>query len=490
VSKQNPRNLGISLLLLGAVLVGVAQVECDAATTTLRTELEDLQEMKSRLLVDFPAGLYGPRRFLYVENRKTFEYDSSGCGCSDREDSRRGARDPFWKPQQWAVGFSSPLFTAGPISLRGVLAQLYNPLAHGPASDVFSEPPDLSLNIDLDVAARRGAQLSLIPGHWSLLCMYERQIGSQFGSAIAIPVGRSLNLTLTGLLSSPPDRLEQEGTWYAGGFPFPGGLITHMAGSLTWEHDPLRLTLVAAASAGRLVRPGTFFTFDMSLSAALADLSLLFGFCSPRFFTPEGDTGDLEWIGAARAERVFGPFQLSAAWSKELCPLHPFPEAFRGGRDRFDCRIQIVRGSAPRRVWSIGGEAGLQREWSAEGRENTLRRLETESTLDWRAWKFAAGMSELRDGESETVRDVRVRLGHDPEWGKIELEAGYRLGPIPGFDLTASFNVTGEKKRFYIRVGTKEVVPAGDWLELFTLRLGWEASREASTVWQFQRQTP
>jgi hypothetical protein len=499
-----PRILSVSLLLFGGILPGAGRADCDAPTTTLRTELEDLQEVRSRLIVDFPPGPYGPRRLMYVENRSTSGCGSSGCGDSDQGDSGQGdsdREDPDWgggypvlQPQRWAVGFASTLITAGPVSLRGILAQAYNPLAHGPTSDVFSEPPDLSLNIDLDVAARRGIQLGLIPGRWTVLCIYEKRIGAQLGSTIRIPLGRNLDLSLAGLLSSPPDRLGHEQSWYAEGPLFPGGLITHLAGSLTWDHDPLRLTLVAAAAAGRLVRPGTYLTVDMGLSASPVVLALLFGFCSPRYFTPEGDTGALEWIAAARADTDFGPIRLSAACSRELCPLPPFPDVFRGGRDQIDAGIEIVLRSAPRRLWSIEGEVALQRQWSAEGRESSFRCLEARSNLDWSAWSFAVGMSELRDGESESVRSIGMTVGHDPAWGKVELEAGYRLSPTPGFDLTAAFDATGEHKRFYIRVGTKGMVPApalgdslqaGDWLEHFTLKLGWEAS----TDWQFRRQS-
>jgi len=485
----NPWSLRIALFLFSALLLGVDRAGCDPPTIALRSELEDLQEIKSRLLVDFPAGPYGPRRFVYVENR-----GGSECEGIDSGEADQGSGVSVLQPQQWAVGFSGPLVTAGPVSLRGILAQLYNPLAHGPGSDVFTEPPELSLNIDLDVAGRRGLQLGVIPGYWSLLAMYREQKGAQLGSAIAVPVGKSTEFTLVGLLSGPPSRLEPEGSWYAERPLFPGGLNTHLAGCLAWEHQRLRFSLGAAASAGQWAGPGMFVTLDMSLSVASVDLALLLGYCSPQFFTPEGDTGDLEWIAAARAEGDFGPLRLSAACSKELRPLSPFPDTFRGGRDRFEAGIELIRKSRTRRVLSIEGQAAWQRAWSAEGRENSFRCLAAGSTLDWRAWSFAVGLSESRDGASLPVRDVRFSVGRDPGWGKIELEAGYQLSPAPGFDIAAALDIFGEGKRLYIRVGTEEVLPlypsgdslqAADWLELFTLRLGWEAS----TDWLFRRRS-
>jgi hypothetical protein len=357
---------------------------------------------------------------------------------------------------------------------------------------VFSDAAGLTLNIDLDVGGRRGLQLGLIPGHWSLLAIYKEQTGAQLGSAIAIPLGGRIDFALVGLLSGPPPQLEHEQSWYAEGLLFPGGLISHLAGSLAWEHGPLRFSLVAAAAAGRWIGPGTFATLDMNLSAVLMDLDLMLGYCSPQYFTPEGDTGDLEWIVSARANRDFGAIRLTAACSKELSPLPPLPEAFRGTRDQLTAGIEILRKTATRRAWSLEGEAELQREWSEEGEENSRRCLGAAAALDWNVSGFSVGISEVRHGESELVRDVGVKVSHDPPWGKIELEAGYRQSPIPGLDLAAALDVTGEEKRFYILVGTEEVLPlrasadslrAGDWLELFALRVGWETKSQ----WQFRR---
>jgi hypothetical protein len=230
-----------------------------------------------------------------------------------------------------------------------------------------------------------------------------------------------------------------------------------------------------------------FAALDMSLSAAFLDLALLLGYCSPQFFTPEGDPGDLEWIAAARAEMDFGALHLSAACSKELYPLSPFPDAFRGGRDRIEVGIETVRKSRTRRVWSIEGQGTWQLGWSEEGQESSFRCLEAGSTLDWGVWSVAVGLRDSRDGASEPVRDTRFTVRHDPLWGKIELEAGYQLSPAPGFEFAAALDISGEDKLLYIRVGTEEVLPfsssghrrqAGDWQEIFTLRLGWEVSTE------------
>ena len=105
----NPWSFHIAVLLFSALLPGMDHAGCQVPTVVLRSELEDLQEIKSRLLVDFPAGHYGPRRFVYVEKRC-----GSECGGIDSGEADRGSGVSVLQPQQWAAGYSSPLLTAGP----------------------------------------------------------------------------------------------------------------------------------------------------------------------------------------------------------------------------------------------------------------------------------------------------------------------------------------------------------------------------------------
>jgi hypothetical protein len=464
------RSLRIPLLLLVGLPVAACPGSCQSSVTSLRTELEDLREMKSRLLIDLPAGPFGKCRFVYVEKRGSCE---------------TGGNDPLLLPQRWTLGMADPLVTVGPVFLHGLLAQLYNPLAHGPGSEVFTGSADLSLDIDLEVGSRKGVQLKVVPGHWSLLCTFKERTGAQFGSAIAVPFGNSFDCTMAGLLSAPPGRLEQEQSWYGQRPLFPGGLVSVLAGSLTWEHRPLRLFLAAAASAGQRVSPGAFFTLGMNLSAAPGDLALLLGYCSPGYFTPEGDKGDLEWIAAARATRDIGIVHLSAGLSRELNPLPPFPRGFRGGCDHLTAGIRIVSGSAARRLWSIDGDAEIRREWSEEGNEHAFACVQIGSTMDWGRWNAAGKASLQWGGDTGGIPAVLIVFIWDPGWGKIELGAGYRHGPRPGFDLTAAVEAKGEDKRLYFHLASKDPMSpnircsswnAEDWLKLFSIRLGWEAS--------------
>ena len=142
-----PRISRIALFLLPLLLrllLCACRGSCDG--TALRTELEDLEVLKTRLLIDLPDSPHGSRRLVYLENRNS--------------------TDPLVSPERWALGFSGPLITFGPVTLRGLLSQLYNPLAQGAGSEVFADSPELALDIDLDVGGRKGLQLWVVPDRW------------------------------------------------------------------------------------------------------------------------------------------------------------------------------------------------------------------------------------------------------------------------------------------------------------------------------------
>jgi hypothetical protein len=476
VSESVQWSLRISLTLIVWLLLNPCHGSCDTPDATLRTELEDLRVMRSRLLIDFPASPYGVRRLMYVENRRGSYWRGSD----------RGGSDALLQPEKWALGIDGPLVTAGPVSPRGVLAQLYNPLAHGPGSDVFTDPADLSLDIALDVAGRRGMQLGVIPGHWNLFGLYRETVGVQLGSSVAVPIGPRVEVAFVGLLSSPAGQLEADpdGSWYAGDPAFPGGPISHLAGSLTWDFARLRLHLVAAGSGGQRVAPGALGTLQISWTGSGGELDLLLGHCSGGYFTPEGDIGEVQWMAAARGKRDFGSVHLSAACRKEIGRLPVLPAAFRESRDRLTAGIGISRPLGRGCTLSIEEDASLDLLWSTSGTGGKELSLEGGTTLDWRLWRLELVSEESWNSESGRLGQICLSIAHDPPWGRTRLEAGYQHGGISGFRLSAEIEAIGDGKRIYACLATRDVLPldtgskgwqAEDWLQLFTLRVGWEA---------------
>ncbi len=93
---------------------------------------------------------------------------------------------------------------------------------------------------------------------------------------------------------------------------------------------------------------------------------------------------------------------------------------------------------------------------------------------------MAAGMSEAWGDDTDRIRDILFEIGCGPAWGEVRVEAGYRCRPESGFHLAAAIETRGEGHLFYIRLKSEDVVtaPAEDWLEVCTLRVGWQASSE------------
>ena len=104
-------------------------------------------------------------------------------------------------------------------------------------------------------------------------------------------------------------------------------------------------------------------------------------------------------------------------------------------------------------------------------RASNIRRLELVSEESW-------------NSESGRLGQICLSIAHDPPWGRTRLEAGYQHGGISGFRLSAEIEAIGDGKRIYACLATRDVLPldtgskgwqAEDWLQLFTLRVGWEA---------------
>jgi hypothetical protein len=347
---------------------------------------------------------------------------------------------------------------------------------------VFSEAADLSLNIDPDVACRRGARIALLPGHWNLFGTWGKQVDPQLGTTVAIPLGGLAEIGLAGLLSRPhgPQPHETDGSWYAERAVFPGGLLGHLAGSLAWERGALGLLLVLAGSGGRLAPPGALGYLKVSRSGAKGGLDLLLGWCGAGYYTPEGEEGAREWVAAAGARRELGSLLICADWRREI--EHPplLPAAFIESREELSGGVRFASRSSCVVDWSVNTEAGLEREWSREGEKEVRLSIEAGSSVEWGPWRFLIGMTEYWSGVSHELGELGFEFVRAAPWGKAGLESGYRFGRRIAFPLAVYLETAGEGRRLTIELAAEDALaPLQNSPERTTLRLGWEAaSRE------------
>ena len=462
------------LLILSALLrlpLCVVTLPADGATVVLRSELEDLQRLRLRLLIDFSACDSAACRLMIIENRN--------------------ASDAVLSPNDFLLGFSSSVLIAGPVCLRGVLAELYNPLAHEAESAVFTQEAALSLDVDMEIGSRRGLQLMIVPGTWSLFALsrsVKPQDGEprlheplQIGTAALIQVAPWLGCELLGILSAAPGSERQHEAWYPQQPMFPAGTIVHAAGTLRLDLPTIRILAAAAASGSLLVAPGGLMNFRLVWAGSRSELSALLGYCSPDFLTPEGSWCDLVWLADGHVELELDPLCLSA-WYRRRIPRQPaLPAAFRPCVDQLGAGADLDIRIRP--DWRVRFDAQARGEVSRETDGPACKEIgvEAAASLGRSMWTLALELAGKRNSELGWAAEADLSFVHRPFWGRVEIEAGCRGGAHPGYHAAAAVEVEAANGRLYVRMNRENAVPPGwsaenigEQLRLFTLRLGWE----------------
>jgi hypothetical protein len=444
--------LPAAIFLFFCLCMSVHPGRCDGHTVSLRIELEELRESSARLLIDYPC-----LRLMYVEHRQS--------------------TDAVLQPERWSLGIASALLTAGPVCLEGILAQLYNPLGQGAGGAAFSQNARLCLDIDPDVGSRRGVELSLIPQHWSFFLLYKEAFGAQLGSAAALPIGSRAGCELVAMLSDPPGRLDHPAgpAWYPEMPPFPGGAVSHLAGSFILGSSRSSLRLLAAVSGGTRVGPGALVTLHAVRPGPRTELALLIGHCTAGFTTPEGDDGDLQWLAAARLRWDLRPFVLSATCRREISHTCVLSSPFRESRERLAAEIEWFRRMGPGCALIVESCALVQLHRAASGQVDEECCLEAGATLRRRGVEISAGASVGWGPERPRggLTELRLLLARDLRWGEIGLETKYRSGPDPGFWAAACLELVEKNRRFHARLESRRPLEP-PLRELFSISLGWE----------------
>jgi hypothetical protein len=446
-------------------LLPVSFLRCEDTSAVLRTELVELQRIQTRVLLDRPQS-----RFVYIEKRST--------------------GDPVLHPGQWTLGIATPVVTAGPVALGGILPQLYNPLAHGAGSGVFSESTEVALDIGSDIGGRSGVVLEVIPRHWEWFVLYREDVGAQVGSLIGLSFGGRAAVELLGLLSNPSDQLRGGGeeSWFVDPPPFAGGLLSHLAGSFAFDLQPVSLYLSASVSGAQRVLPGAVYSLRATWTGRRSEIILLIGHCTDHFLTPEGRSGDLEWIFATRLVWYGRSSRLFGSYRREIDRLPLIPAPFRESRDLIALGAVATRRAASRCLLHLQAEAEMERRWSSSGFPEQGLCLEGGGTLDWHLWELSAGMAAEWGSENGWERDLRLLWALDPVWGRLELEMELQSRPTLGWHLSVDVELKGEAKRLYARVETRRALPFRrperdhgglDFFDLLSVCIG----LEAETTW-------
>jgi hypothetical protein len=302
---------------MGAVFLPVPRTAA-AEGAKLTTELADLRELRTRLVLDSePAPRLGPVRLLWIDVRG-----------GDRAAER-------------AFGLCTDRFLIGPVLPAGLIRELSRPLGYGPGSDVFSEPSGLRLDTGFS-PNRRGLSVG----------------GSSPGCTVyLVDAGSAL---CSGFLLTPAPRREASGEvlfgasgaevpapeerWYVEEPDHPGGLLCHGAARVLWRREWLRGSAAGALCCGERIRPGGFLRFSLHGGHRWWEADLLAAAATDAYVSPEGLLGD--WSRALGTRlRVGGGegFSVSAEYRLQAAPARGWPEGYRAARETASAELGARR---------------------------------------------------------------------------------------------------------------------------------------------------
>lgn len=384
-------------------------------------------------------------------------------------------------PRGLAFGVTLPWITAGTLASAGLVRLAADPLAFGPASDVFAEEPGLVLDGSASSPSRKGLLLAVVPRALGLFLREAAAGGCEAG--VAVLAGPWAGLLVEGLLEAAQPPADPPDGWY--GPSSPGGLAALAAARLSWEGPRARASLAWGGSGGTLAAPGCFALAEASAGEQDSRAAVLVGFTDARYSPLSGTPRDAAFKAAAEARLgrptgaveagltmngqlpQFDPSQAPALrWSTSIAVERclgqgPRPallrlEASRRAQppgpgspaDGLDCTALL---SLPARRLRL--EAG-----AAAGEEG----MQVHAAARWRL----SGARPRRRGEARewalSALDLDARLEDPRGDGRLSCGGELRVDG-PGLDLLISLALEA-------RTGRAAGLPAG-----VSLRLGWEA---------------
>ena len=425
-------------LLLYTVAFPAASVEL-CLRSELEAGLEDTGILRERLLLDF-SDL---RLVLFAE-----------------------VQEP--ETATIRLGVRTPVFLAGPVSKRGLIRLVENPLGFSAASDVFQEKSGLFLNGDFDPGSRSGLKLALIPGYLELFGFRLQGQPLKIGVLTFFPVNNLLQIEVLGMASQPEEQLGFT-EWFSDPPPFPGGLIVSISSRIRLTRLRNKLALSVAASGAERARPGFLMQLHGDLHRTGIGLVGLAAYCDPAFLSPDGEYGD--WLIKVGGRLEIGPvgaYSLSCSYEKALPRPDIVPGAYLSFRDLAALKADLV--SPLWRGWSLSARiAGRKKVFcstSGAWTEEADCELSVSLFHDLLALKLEGGL----DLEGSTW----ARLTPALDTGPLELSVSYERVFKPDIEiLAAKLDLSVLEWRIYLRARLENPFR---WARDFSLTLGWETT--------------
>ncbi len=254
-----------------------------------KTQIYKLEEIRNRV----DLGL-GTSRFIYINVRKEDE------------------------PVYSSFGFSFPWITVGPLTVKGLLREINNPLGYSALSNVFKEYIDINLNGSFTDPGKNGLLIEIIPDVIGIYQYNSSEI-SKFGGFLSYKNDLSVELLFS---ASRPEKEAVPDSWYLDAPVFPGGMLFHNAYRLAFKVPSLFASLSGCISSGELVKQGYFTNIDFIVKTDFMELAGLAGFSSDSYFNPDGkDSNYRSQYNADIWIKAIGPLSFGGGyWIKKEHP--------------------------------------------------------------------------------------------------------------------------------------------------------------------------
>ncbi|MGO9310654.1 MAG: hypothetical protein ACLQDL_16730 [Spirochaetia bacterium] len=200
-------------------------------------------------------------------------------------------------------GMSLPWLRCGPLMVRGMVKQAFDPLSFSAWSGVFEERTGLALDSALE-SPGAGVLLMPVPEQCGVYCRNGREGGTELGVFGALPLGPGAAAECV-CLSSRPDPQPASDEWFVSRCPFPGGTLTQIAARLKLDSPSLACSCAAGVSSAQLAAPGAFSLLWLRGRLPQVEGAVLLSGATPGYRAPDGASPGLASRSSAMLR--FGP---------------------------------------------------------------------------------------------------------------------------------------------------------------------------------------
>jgi len=247
------------------------------------------------------------------------------------------------------LGFSSHVFTYGPLKTDGFLKEWERPHGYSPGSSVFTEETGIGLDTSLSPVGRYGAVLSVVPEHFMLFFMRKRgeqdcTAGGMFKINPYDFIRMDSLLVLTEYKHGPSVNAKED-TWFLSTPFLTDGYILSASGKVQIEVSNYSISLAGALSGGNHLSPGVFTRVYMSYISKLFSTALFAGGSSPEYWLPEGGYPEEELAGGG-ALNLFPDSAVEPGFefAGKLLRLSPVPSPYRKSELSYSFKPKIKAG--------------------------------------------------------------------------------------------------------------------------------------------------